>query len=220
MLIQSNNYKDVSKVYNQIDESSDENFNCLPEEIIINIFNKIQSDFSELHFVCKKWQSLVDSELFYKDVIHPSMVKEAWGIYLWNQLGVSIDNDLPEPKIPKNFFKNLKKNYNETTTPSSESDEEAPRVLMLIPNKMKVTKQNGNILEITPFSLYRAGYHHTLLISYCPSDPRFKINFDEVSQKLKCETTKWEWITQEMIDRIVFGFAHAVQDATDTFFES
>ncbi len=154
----------------------------LPEDVILNIFEKLKTDLPHLALVSKTWKAMADDKRLY-DRIRP---RQAFGTKEWKEyIGVDAGEEL---RLPRRVYGDLEK---------------GAHLLTFIPEKIKVTKENGKVEEValdnlkdigdlvkTPITVLETGYSKAFTTRI--TLPKIRVNQEE---------SHWVWINKEVLGR-------------------
>ncbi len=161
-------------------------FSELPLDVVRIIFQNLKADLPNLALVCRNWKNITDDKEF-REMIRPV---QAFGTKEWQEyFGVDAG---AEPPLPRCAYGDL---------------EREDGLLTFIPDKVKVTKENGGVKEILLDNLEVIGN----LVEYS-SKKGNKTNFTQSSwdqpfvehclrEKRQVEKPHWVWIKKEVIGR-------------------
>ena len=100
---------------------------ALPIDLFPRIFQDRKANLPSIALVCRNWKAIVDDKEFRK-AIRPA---QAFGTQEWKEyIGVDVGE---EPRLPRRAYGDL---------------ENEGGMLTFIPEKVKVTEQNGSIKEL------------------------------------------------------------------------
>ncbi len=159
-------------------------FSELPMDIVCIIFQAQKADLPAIALVCRKWKALADDEGF-RQMIRPA---QAFGTKEWQKyIGVEVK---AEPRLPRRVYGDL---------------EREGGFLTFIPDKVKVTKENGVVEEVVldnleaignlvkkPKTGFKTGY------GSCYTEHSWEI---VVKEKIKQEKPHWVWIKNEVLGK-------------------
>ncbi len=153
-------------------------FSELPMDVIQIIFQNLKTDLPAIALVCKKWQAVADDEAFCK-MIRPA---QAFGTQEWKEyIGVDAGAEL---RLPRRAYGDLEKEGG---------------LLTFIPDKVKVTKENGVLEELPLDNLEVIGQ----LVKNPTSGNKTGYTLDSwneaIQEKRKQEKPHWVWIKKEII---------------------
>ena len=152
----------------------------LPMDTARIILQNLKAELPHVALVCKKWKALADDEGF-RQMIRPA---QAFGTQEWKKyIGVEVET---EPRLPRRSYGDL---------------EREGGFLTFIPDKVKVTKENGVIEEVILDNLEAIGN----LVKKPKTD--FATGYSKhcsetvIKESQKQEKSHWVWIQKEVIGR-------------------
>ena len=153
----------------------------LPRDVGLIVFEKLKAELSSLALVCKKWKALADDKALCGK-IRPF---QAFGTKEWKKY-IHVDAGI-EPSLPRRVYGDL---------------EEGDHILTFIPNKVKVTKENGMVEEVPLDSLEAIGKLIEKLDFFNEEELYTgRSRTKAIIQKRVPEKPHWVWIDKNIIGR-------------------
>ncbi len=158
-------------------------FSELPLDIVRIIFTDRKKDLPAIALVCKSWKAIVDDKEFRK-AIRPA---QAFGTQEWKEYaGVDVGE---EPCQPRRAYGDL---------------ENEGGMLTFIPEKVKVTKQNGLIEEVLLDNL--KVIHQLVENPKKGNKTGFTSSITTMPTIINLKKNHWVWINKEVIGRYTGHF--------------
>ncbi len=157
-------------------------FSVLPIDVVRIILQNLKADLPAIALVCRSWKVRVDDDVFLQ-MIRPV---QAFGTKEWQKyIEVDAGEELP---LPRRAYSNL---------------ENGDAYLTFIPDKVKVTKENGVIEEVPLDNLEAIGNlfktpKSDVENSICYMNNNWEAAIKEKRQK---EKPHWVWIKKEVMGR-------------------
>ena len=152
----------------------------LPKDVALIIFESLMRDLPNLALVCRNWKNMADD----KDLCDRIRPIQAFGSKEWKEyihVGAGV-----EPPLPRRVYGDLEK---------------GGHLLTFIPDKVKVTKEKGDVEEVLFDSLHTIGQLIEKLNIFKGEFFTSHSHKEAILQKREPEKPHWVWLDKKAIGK-------------------